>query len=70
MTRRHRDQTFRKADVIRAIRAAQAVGIPNPRIKIDRHGTITILPGEPSKDTDGAKPDDNPWDEVLTDAAN
>ena len=46
MTRRHRDQTFRKLDLVRAYRAAQSAGIPNPRIEIDRHGTISIVPGE------------------------
>ena len=57
MVRCRRDTTFRKADVMRAIRAAQAVGISNPRIEIDRHGTITIVLGEPSKDNGAAAPD-------------
>lgn len=47
MTRRYRDQTFRKTDVVRALRAAQTADILNPRIEIDRHGTISILPGKP-----------------------
>ena len=57
MVRCRRDTTFRKADVVRAIRAAQAVGISNPRIEIDRHGTITIVLGEPTKDNGAAAPD-------------
>jgi hypothetical protein len=65
MPRRYRDQTFRKTGVVRALKAAQAAGIPNPRIEIDRHGTIAIVTTEPLKD-DGAA---NPWDEVLTDDA-
>jgi hypothetical protein len=68
MSRSRRDTTFRKADVMRAIRAAQAVGIPNPRIEIDRHGTITIIPGEPPKDNGTGII--NPWDEVLTNDPN
>jgi hypothetical protein len=65
MTRRARDLTFRKNDAIRAIRAAQAAGIPNPCIKIDRHGTITILSGEPTKDGADATADTaNEWDNV------
>jgi hypothetical protein len=44
MTRKPRDVTFRKND---AIRAAQAAGVPNPRIEIDRHGTSII--GDPPK---------------------
>jgi hypothetical protein len=64
MVRHRRDTTFRKADVMRAIRAAQAVGISNPRIEIDRHGTIAIIPGEAPKDNGAGII--NPWDEVLT----
>ena len=47
MTRRPRDLTFRKNDAIRAIKAAQAAGIPNPRIEIDKSGTISIMAGDP-----------------------
>ena len=56
MTRHYRDQTFRKADVMRAWRAAQTAGIPNPRIEIDRHGTIAIIPGEAQRDNAAANP--------------
>ena len=35
MPRRHRDQSFRKTDIVRAYRAARAAGIANPRIVID-----------------------------------
>ncbi len=63
MTRRARDLTFRKNDAIRAIKAAQAAGVPNPRIEIDRHGTISILAGEPPAKNDTATT--NTWDEVL-----
>jgi hypothetical protein len=65
MVRHRRDTTFRKADVMRAIRAAQAVGISNPRIEIDRHGTITIIPGEAPKDNGAA----NPLDEWMSSRA-
>jgi len=65
MPRRYRDQTFRKTDVVRAWKAARTAGIPNPRIEIDRHGVISILPGAPSDASTAA----NPWDEVLTNAA-
>jgi hypothetical protein len=56
MTRHPRDLTFRKNDAVRAIRAAQTAGIPNPRIEIDRHGTISIIAGEPPP-KDGAVPE-------------
>jgi hypothetical protein len=65
MPRRYRDQTFRKTDVVRAWRSAQAAGIPSPRIEIDRYGTISVLAGEPLEGNAVR----NPWDEVLTDAA-
>jgi len=58
MTRKPRDLTFRKNDVARAIRAAQAAGVPNPRIEIDRHGTISIVAGEPPKN--GTMPEAEP----------
>ena len=57
MARCRRDTTFRKTDLVRAIRAALAVGLSNWRIEIDRHGTITIVLGEPSKDNGAAAPD-------------
>ena len=54
--RRPRDQAFLKTDLIRAIRAAQTAGFPNPHIVIDTiKRTFTIIPGEPSQDR--AKPD-------------
>jgi hypothetical protein len=62
--RRYRDQTFRKTDLVRALKAAQAAGVPGPRVEIDRRGTIVIMPGDPPKDSDAA----NSWDEVLTNA--
>jgi hypothetical protein len=54
--RRPRDQTFRKTDLVRALRAAQTAGVPNPRVEVDRHGTISIVAGEPPE-TAGR----NPW---------
>jgi hypothetical protein len=54
--RRPRDQTFRKTDLVRALRAAQTAGVPNPRVEIDRHGTISIIPGEAPRDNCAANP--------------
>ena len=56
MARRRRDQLFTKNDVTRAFKAAQAAGFSNPRIEIDKHGKITIIPG-PLPET----ADHNPW---------
>jgi len=64
MTRHPRDLTFRKNDAVRAIRAAITAGVPNPRIEIDRHGTISIISGMPVKNV--GKPDAlNEWDDVA-----
>jgi len=34
MPRRHRDQSFRETDIVRAYQAARAAGIANPRVVI------------------------------------
>jgi hypothetical protein len=65
--RKPRDLTFRKNDVVRAFKAAWDAGIPNPRIEVDRDGTISITAGEPAAKNDTAN--SNPWDKVLTNAA-
>jgi hypothetical protein len=58
--RKHRDQTYRKSDLVRAFRAAEAAGIKSPRIEVDRHGTIAIIPAKP----EGVG--ENEWDTVLS----
>jgi superfamily II DNA/RNA helicase len=40
-------------------------GVPSPRVEIDRHGKIVIMPGDSPND----RAAENPWDEVLTNAA-
>jgi hypothetical protein len=65
MSRSRRDTTFRKADVMRAIRAAQAVGISDFRIEIDKNGVIAIIPGEAPRDNGAA----NPLDEWMSSRA-
>jgi hypothetical protein len=63
-----RDLTFRKNDVVRAIKAAEAAGVPNPRIEIDREGTICIVAGEPAKngvgDVNGQAQGADEWDRI------
>jgi hypothetical protein len=44
MTRRR--STFTATDVKRALRAALAVGVPNPEVKIAPDGSITVRSGE------------------------
>jgi hypothetical protein len=49
--------TFRKNDVVRALKAAQRAGVPNPRVEIDfRHGTISIISGEAPRENCAANP--------------
>jgi hypothetical protein len=56
MTRHPRDLTFRKNDLVRAWKGALTAGIPDPVIKIDKHGTITIIPGGSPKDNGAGNP--------------
>ena len=65
--RRRRDQNFNQNDLARALRAARAAGLPDAKIEVDCiRKTITVIPGEPPKGGDT----DNPWDVLLTNAAN
>ena len=56
MARRPRDQTFTLRDLVRVIKAAKTAGVPNARVEVDRHGTISIIPGERPESADS-----NPW---------
>jgi hypothetical protein len=65
MARRYRDQTFRKTDFVRAVKAAHAAGIVNPRFEIDLvRRVMTVVPGDATLSSGDAKTG-NPWDEVL-----
>lgn len=56
--------TFRQRDVTAAVKAARAAGVA--RVEVDKAGKIIII-----AKTEGERTaDGNPWDEVLTDAAN
>ena len=65
MPRKPRDQLFKKSDVYRLVEAARAKNLPVARIVVTRDG-LSLVVGEPEAT---ANSDDNPWDEVLTDAA-
>jgi hypothetical protein len=58
MARRPRDQLFTQRNATRAIKAALAAGIPNPRLSIAPDGTITVAAGALPKDETA---DPNPW---------
>ena len=55
---------FTERDLVRAVRAARRAG-GIARIELTDQGVISLIPGEPPEDS----ADPNPWDEVLTDAA-
>jgi hypothetical protein len=62
--RPRRRNIFNERDLARAVRAAHRAG-GVARIEISGEGgTITLLLGEPP----AGNGEDNPWDEVLTDA--
>ena len=65
MPRKPRDQLFKKSDVYRLVEAARAKNLPVARIVVTRDG-LSLVVGEPEAT---ANSDDNPWDEVLSDAA-
>jgi tRNA G37 N-methylase Trm5 len=66
---------FRKRDVKRAVEAVMAAGLAVAGVEINKDGTIVVVPSkhEINKDTTIATVHDNnsvnPWDEVLTNAA-
>jgi hypothetical protein len=65
MTMGHGSLTFKKRDVKSALEASRDAGLSVARVEINRDGTIVIVAGKPDTNaTDG-----NPWDEVLTNAA-
>ena len=55
---------FTERDLVRAVRAARRAG-GIARIELTDQGVISLIPGESPEDS----ADPNPWDEVLTDAA-
>ena len=62
----HGPQRFRESELKRAIKAARAAGVEIARYDFHKGGGFSIIPGTPGDKGVQA----NPWDEVLTDAAN
>jgi hypothetical protein len=66
MTRRHRDQTFRKADATRGLLSAVAAGMKDPCLVIDSaHKRAMVVPGELLV-KNGAVPGEPPKDGSAT----
>jgi len=60
MTRR--PSTFRKRDLMRAIQAAAASGVPVARVSVDKFGRIDVIFGDPAHNAPTQPNDPNPWD--------
>jgi hypothetical protein len=64
-----RPSLFKQRDLARAIRSARAAGATKAHVEIGKDGVISMKVDltESSNNGEGSA---NPWDEVLTDAAN
>ena len=60
-------QRFREREVRRLIKAAHSAGIKIARVEVGPDGRIAIIPEK--SDEGGNAYASNPWDEVLTNAA-
>jgi hypothetical protein len=58
MTRKSRDQLFKRSDFARLVAAARSEGLPIARIDVIRDG-LSLVVGEPTKNGDTA-PTDTP----------
>jgi hypothetical protein len=56
--------TFKRSDVIRAIKAAQIAGIDVHRVEIDRDGKIIVVIAEPATAAPQDDPNVNEWDTI------
>jgi hypothetical protein len=56
--------TFRKQDVMRALRATVAAGIEVQRIEIDRDGKIVVVAGKVSESPRDSESERNEWDDA------
>jgi hypothetical protein len=58
---------FCETDVKRAVRAVRAAGIEIARVVFPQDGSFVVVPGKSGEG--GNAEASNPWDEVLTNAA-
>ena len=63
----HGPYRFRETEMRRAIKAARSAGIEIARLDVNKDGGFAIIPGKPDGGGNGGA--SNPWDEVLTNAA-
>jgi hypothetical protein len=62
-----RPSTFRETDVKRALRAMRAAGLEIGHVVFPKNGSFVVVPGKSGEGGSGEV--SNPWDEVLTYAA-
>ena len=55
---------FKEADLRRAIRTFQKLGLPIARAEIDRDGKIVVVTGRPTDDLPTIHKEGNPWDTI------
>jgi hypothetical protein len=61
--------TFRRRDVTAAVEAVVKAGVEIARVEVAQDGRIVVIVGRAAEVASGKDENRNPWDEVLTDAA-
>ena len=56
--------TFRQRDLTAALKAAKAAGV-QVRVKIDKDGTMTVIPDHATAAEPAKSGNENEWDEAL-----
>ena len=69
MSRRPNDQAFTKTEVRRLMKVADGQGVKNYRITIGSENGKPVYSLIVNNTVSATETDTNPWDEVLTDAA-
>jgi hypothetical protein len=57
-------QTFRQADITRAIKAAVRAGVPVARVEVSPEGRIIVIAGKPREEEQNPTTEANEWDSV------
>jgi hypothetical protein len=65
-----RPAAFKKTDVTRATRAVCAAGLEVARVEIEKDGRLVVVIGKQKALDISPDGEQNPWDQVLNNAAN
>lgn len=60
----HGPQTFKKGDLVRALRAVKAAGEKVQRVEVDKDGRIIVIVGDADQATTTATGGANEWDRI------